>query len=159
MDRPYLIRGLRVAVSAVSGILCALQVALWVRSYFWSDSFMRYTSTQLIRFESQRGQIGAVATNRTLPSRRWVRLTRPANAELFGLTTVLFPRPRTLGFNPARNAKEIGVAVPLWFLVLLTAALALAPWIPWSKRWSLRTHLIATTFVALVLGLTAFSMR
>ena len=34
MDRPRLIRGLRIALSAVFGILCLLLIVLWVRSYW-----------------------------------------------------------------------------------------------------------------------------
>jgi hypothetical protein len=44
-----------------------------------------------------------------------------------------------------------GRVVPIWILVLSTVALALLPWIRW--RFSLRTLLIATTLVALGLGL------
>jgi hypothetical protein len=33
MDRPRLIRGLRIAVTAVCGVLCVLLIGLWVRSY------------------------------------------------------------------------------------------------------------------------------
>ena len=43
-----------------------------------------------------------------------------------------------------------GFVVPHWFGVLLFAALAVVPWI---RRFSLRTLLIATTLVAVALGL------
>src|SRR5262245_40774927 len=39
MDRPRLIRGLRIAWSVWWGILCVLLVVLWVRSYWWRDEF------------------------------------------------------------------------------------------------------------------------
>jgi hypothetical protein len=42
---------------------------------------------------------------------------------------------------------------PLWFPTALAATLAAGPWIPVSCRFSLRTLLIATTLVAVVLGL------
>jgi hypothetical protein len=45
------------------------------------------------------------------------------------------------------------VLVPHWFLALLTATISATPWIRWSRRFSLRTLLIATTFLAVVLGL------
>src|SRR5262245_57793790 len=35
MDRPRLIRGLRIAWSVVWGILCVLLIVLWMRSYWW----------------------------------------------------------------------------------------------------------------------------
>jgi len=47
--------------------------------------------------------------------------------------------------------------MPFWVPVLVTAALATVPWFHWSKRFSLRTLLIATTLVAVVLGIIAAS--
>ena len=45
------------------------------------------------------------------------------------------------------------VIVPFWMAVLSTGSLATAPWVRWSKRFRVRTLLIATTLVAVVLGL------
>jgi hypothetical protein len=48
-----------------------------------------------------------------------------------------------------------GVKVPYWFLAPLIAA---AAYVPWIKRFSLRTMLIATTVAAIALGaIVAFS--
>jgi hypothetical protein len=44
-----------------------------------------------------------------------------------------------------------------WLLIILTAALAGVPWIRW--RFSLRTLLIATSLVAVVLGLIVYAVR
>ena len=44
-------------------------------------------------------------------------------------------------------------------LLCSIAALAAAPWIRWSRRFSLRTLLIATTLVAVVLGLIVYAAR
>ena len=58
-----------------------------------------------------------------------------------------------LGFAFYYEPPEMGLAVPHWFCVLTTVALAVAPWFRWSKRFSLRTLLIATTLVAVALGM------
>jgi hypothetical protein len=42
---------------------------------------------------------------------------------------------------------------PSWFLVALSLVVAATPWIPWSRRFSLRTLLIAMTLIALALGI------
>jgi hypothetical protein len=42
--------------------------------------------------------------------------------------------------------------LPHWFLAVAATTLAYVPWLRWSKRFSLRTLLIVTTLVALVLG-------
>ena len=43
--------------------------------------------------------------------------------------------------------------LPYWLLILVSTTLAAAPWIEWPRRFSLRTLLIATTLVAVALGL------
>jgi hypothetical protein len=52
------------------------------------------------------------------------------------------------------------VAVPHWFLVAIFTTLAVLPWIRHlSRRFSLRTLLIATTLIAVVLGLVVYGVR
>jgi hypothetical protein len=43
--------------------------------------------------------------------------------------------------------------MPYWFLVAITAMPGVLFWLPWSRRFSLRTLLIATTLVAIALGI------
>jgi hypothetical protein len=49
------------------------------------------------------------------------------------------------------------VSFPHWALVSLFAIFAAAPWIHWSKRFSLPTLLIAMTLVAVGLGMVVMS--
>jgi len=42
---------------------------------------------------------------------------------------------------------------PHWFSAAVFGILGTLPWLPWSPQFSLRTLLIATTLVAVVLGL------
>jgi Flp pilus assembly protein protease CpaA len=51
------------------------------------------------------------------------------------------------------------VYVPDWFLVVLSAMLAAVPWVRWCKQFSLRTLLIATALVGVVLGLAVYAAR
>ena len=48
---------------------------------------------------------------------------------------------------------------PFWFVTLLAAALCVASWPPRLWRFSIRTLLIATTLVAVVLGLAVYVAR
>ena len=50
-----------------------------------------------------------------------------------------------------------GFELPLWQAILPAAAIAVAPWLP--RRFSLRTLLIGTTLVAVVLGLVVWAIR
>jgi hypothetical protein len=62
----------------------------------------------------------------------------------------------TAKYHAVRQGK--GHMVPYWAIVLPSAALASVPWIRWSKRFSLRTLLIATTLVAVVLGVVVWAV-
>ena len=61
-----------------------------------------------------------------------------------------------LGYNFRRGYPQTDFNVPYWIPAIIFAAAPAALWIPWSKRFSLRTVLIATTLVAVVLGLIAW---
>jgi hypothetical protein len=54
MTRPRILRRLRIAVSAVLGILCLLLIALWMRSYSRADEL---TLASRLRFISIYGHI------------------------------------------------------------------------------------------------------
>jgi hypothetical protein len=61
---------------------------------------------------------------------------------------------------PARPAWGVdlkAVRVPYWFASSLSILLATLPWFYW--RFSLRTLLIGTTLVAVVLGLIVYAIR
>jgi hypothetical protein len=58
-----------------------------------------------------------------------------------------------LGFRWQFTASLVVMVFPYWFLVLMSAAFAVIPWIGWKRRFSLRTLLIATTLVAVALGM------
>jgi hypothetical protein len=59
---------------------------------------------------------------------------------------------RVTGINPPLTVDY--ATVPHWFLLMLAAGLAAAPWLRY--RFSLRTLLIATTLVAVVLSLAVY---
>ena len=53
---------------------------------------------------------------------------------------------------------EVGY-LPHSFPVILAALFAVIPWVPWSRRFSLRTLLIATTLLAMLLGAIVYAIR
>jgi hypothetical protein len=60
---------------------------------------------------------------------------------------------QTAFFAPKRN----GQFVPYWLIVFVIAPIAAIPWL--RARFSLRTLVIATTLVAVVLGLAVWATR
>ena len=63
-----------------------------------------------------------------------------------------------LGFVWERFLNGFGLQFPIWVLVCGTTAAALAVLLP-SWRFSLRTMLIATTLVAVALGLVGYAIQ
>jgi hypothetical protein len=57
------------------------------------------------------------------------------------------------GLNFLTDQSTSTVALPHWFIALLIITAALVPWIRW--QFGLRTSLIVTTLVAVVLGFVA----
>jgi hypothetical protein len=63
------------------------------------------------------------------------------------------------GFSFKSYARAgVSISAPLWFPLLVIAALAVAPWNPKLWKFSLRTLLIATTLIAVVLGLVVWRL-
>jgi hypothetical protein len=141
-----MLKYLRFAVTALSLTACVLLIALWVRSYSILDSWQDHKLGKTWHIQSYRGRIILF----TLP-RFWER----------GYSRVPIHMRLTADKHPISGsdkrmanwgrANRICV-VPCWTVVLCSAALTFGPWIQWSKRFSLRTLLIATTLVAVVLG-------
>jgi len=149
------LRYLRIAFSATSLVACVLLIALCVRSYR-SDDHLLVTvfGNREVQASSIIGRM-AVVTFRSPVSRSvWRVESRAMSTGRRQQEEVLRQEQRRFNIYFAQNNPAIyGVAVPHWFPVLVLAALAAAPWIRWSRRFSLRTLLIATTLVAVVLGI------
>jgi hypothetical protein len=149
---------LRIAWSVAWGIVAVLLVALWVRSYSSVDSMERKTISGLITIRSVSGQLQYSEFSHFSPA-----VVRDVEEEVSeGGTFARHPVGNLhlhdsaghLGFGWRRATKyQIDVIVPLWFPTLIAVAVGGLPWSGKVRRFSLRTLLIATTFVALGLGL------
>jgi hypothetical protein len=154
------LRYLRIAFSVACGIACVLLIALWLRSYWWKDGVWVWYPPNMAYAQatSERGSIYLVHLPFNSTTRiGWGMSSRPARTESS------LSNKTMLGFH----FKQIGdpgtfqfiQTVPHWFPLLLVAAVGCLPWIHWSKRFSLRTLLIATTLIAAVLGLVVYASR
>jgi hypothetical protein len=65
----------------------------------------------------------------------------------------------TLGFAHYDNSSLKALISPHWLPALLSAALAVIPWLSRSCQFSLRTLLLATTALAVALGLIISATR
>ncbi len=148
-------RKLQIAWSVAWGIVAVLLIALWVRSYWWCDDLVGpLGATRSFYVWSDKGHIGVGLVGQRMRSladggpwaiaSEWTGDVPPEFAALPWLPTW---------------AQERCVIAPNWSLLLLTGMIATAPWLHWSRRFTTRTLLIATTLVAVGLGLIVWLSR
>ena len=132
---PY--RKLRIAWSVAWGVVAVLLIALWVRStdtfddVGWGASFQgRLYVAPALRIDSIPGKASEGTVEELHPGYFTKRVLKIRNLKVSSLPSG-------------------GPIIPYWPLVLMMCAIIPVPWL----RFSLRTLLIATTLVAVVLGL------
>jgi hypothetical protein len=140
-------RKLRIAFSALWSILCVLLIALWIRSYWGYDGFsISFSPSHEFTVASGRGQI-VLLDDRLSDVARYYEFVRPQLEE-----------PRKATFFPAlfrpmtfrSGDRFFSVTIEYWLVVAVAALAAGAPL--FSYRFCLRTLLIATTLIGLILG-------
>jgi hypothetical protein len=166
-------RKLRIAFSVVCGILCLLMVAFWVRSYYYEDFFETKTTWRVLRIRSSRGRIEFWQHDVRRMFRGNVSIT-PQDAQLIlkelsinkwyasepvQRTSMTRDSNGRSGFRWHNQDPTTILGAPYWFLVALTGASAVGPWIRWPKRFSLLTLLIGMTLAAIVLGVCVYLLR
>ncbi len=155
-------RKLRIAWSVAWGVVAVLLVGLWVRSYWYLDQltlpinrgasitvgdvqgvliigFMSFPAKWEVNQMSTSRWVATDSSAAERPSRFWGGIRhQKINMSAFGRT----------------NETLTKIYVPLWTLTILFCVLSLIAWASfWSNRFTLRTLLIATTLVAILLGL------
>jgi hypothetical protein len=149
-------RKLRIAWSVVWGLATVLLIVLWVRSYYRVESLISPIGrSRFLSFNTfpNRFVFGVIDES---PSKTWAVISIPADEYIASFD-------RNIGEPPPVLAIQFGVinndsiVVPCWFGLLFTTTLWALPWLPF--RFSLRTMLIATTLVAVVLGLIVWLSR
>jgi hypothetical protein len=189
MNRPRIVRWLRIAWTVAWGVAAVLLVALWARSdHVFDRASGRVFGRASVICVSYAGSMTAVFTDANYLRWDWPKLDSgpilPINWTLADLsggrvtwddTDVVWPYRGKLGFSWIRQtlylnmpnsetgwdrhgmsgrswgANSTGVMVPHWFGASSFASMAGLPFLRW--RFSLRTMLIATTLVAVGLGL------
>ena len=139
---------LRIAASVFFAVVTVALCVLWVRSYRSEDRLSGHAASVGVRFYSSRGWIVCFKNNAISPGQyTW-------SMEL-GSDYWLAPDDSRLGFSSPvsffSGATTSNISMPHWFVIVIASSLVVIPWIRW--RFSLRTLLIATTLVAIVLGL------
>jgi hypothetical protein len=141
MSRPRILRLLRIAFSASCGVVCLLLIVLWLRSYRQVDTLDNLYG---YRIDVKRGKLvlgERVQQPSSMPRRPMPPLTRAVIRLLDSIA-------------PTR---VVAVAsVPIWLPMMLVVSFSVLPWgstLLRLRRFSLRSLIVATTLVAVVLGL------
>jgi hypothetical protein len=143
------------------GLLAVLVSVVWVRSYWKSDNVNCEKIHTWVSLTSFRGSLGTLwyetkSDDSSFEYESW-EIGKDSTVDYNDGTG--HPLPSYLGFKSswlsAPNPLDTTtLVIPYWFPTLACTAAALAPWGPQLKlRFSLRTLLITTTLVAVVLGL------
>jgi hypothetical protein len=119
-----------------------LLIMLWLRSYWWFDMkpyirFGHLSSAKGMLYLSQMFSVPEGIADETFCYGFW-----------------------KMPFDSRQTVVPTGIpgwALPYWSLVVLTLAISMTSWLPWE--FSLRTLLIATTLIAIVLGLAVWANR
>jgi hypothetical protein len=157
-------RKLRIAWSVAWGVVVVLLCVLWVRSY-WLVNRSEWHATNMPVFfaESVAGRVlfGARQADEWDYKGWWWKSESVEDAE--HLRDLLYFDPHDdhfeiAGFQLTRDSVGASLIAPYFFIVTAIAAIAAVPRLRWSKRFSLRTLLIATTLITVVLGIIVWML-
>jgi hypothetical protein len=150
-------RKLRIAWSVLWGLAAVLLIVLWVRSGERFDGIRwHYNNAEVFQIYIYRGQLSIVSfDDGPLPPNLLHQVARIGTVECFESPKLIGDRASPVFgiFNLPIGAR---IEIPAWFLIL--SMILLGP-LPWIRRFSLRTLLIATTLIAVVLGLIVWLGR
>ena len=153
-----MLKCLRIAVTVLSLTACIVFIVLWARSRYTLDYYFNIASAFDIKVLSCQGKAfvsiekGMTLSQNTAILERFRKASQAVDlAEL--------QKRRLNGDCPIPETNLFGFRwwswnrfiIPYWLTVVLTATLGVVPWL--KRRFSLRTLLIATTLVAVVLGI------
>jgi hypothetical protein len=142
-------RKLRIAWSVVWGVVAVLLIVLWVRSYFVRDTAWLPTS----RISAEMNSLCGRAV-----------LGFPVDTDMLGNQFKTFHAKVNLGDTSRfensilrivviRQPNLTEIQIPFLWPVLICMAFGAAPWLHYQRQYTLRTLLIVTSLVGVVLGL------
>ncbi len=146
------LRYLRITFSATCLIACVLLIVLWVRSYHWVDE---------ISYRGSNTRYGVQSAGGTVAIYRYVEDPIPYESDFgwfvsnFKTDEIGFNHISTMGFVWAYVPSQLcDVGMPHIFLATVASIASIVGALPWIRwRFSVRTLLIATTLIAVLLGL------
>ncbi len=154
---PRRFRRIRFAVSVFFSALALALCVMWVRSYSAKETYQGPIWKYVVSIQSVRGELGIGFWDWPYKSFAWKKRTITDSESMESLWEPAKGKVplSNLGIRWYRQlAPQMTlVVVPFWMPVSMATTIAVVPWIIHLRRFSLRTMLIVTTLVAVVLGL------
>lgn len=128
-------------------MFCLLLTGLWARSWFVGGKIagINLLDGTYCELASQGGQFGVLSLKDS------GRVPGDLVGDYFGIWSY--------GIHCYGGVPNFLIVFPCWMSVVITGMVAASPWYPWSKRFRLRTLLIATTAVAVALWFIVWMTR
>ncbi|HEY4234255.1 MAG TPA: hypothetical protein VGM76_12565 [Lacipirellulaceae bacterium] len=155
-------RKLRIAWSVLWGITGVLFCVIWVHTIHKSDKAAAWISDSYYFYGDafQNWMEVSIAKPKPQPAPLF-RMNYPG---YYYSNFVANPTPLTppihewhIAASTAFGTPGVEIRMPIWLGVVSSVLLAAISWLPWwSNRFSLRTLLIATTLIAVAMGLIAW---
>jgi hypothetical protein len=144
---PQRFRPTRIAASVFFAVLTVALCVLWVRSYQRLEVI--YHTVLGVKKTIVGSAGGYVYCNHyRLPA----AILPPWGVESVPIDKAL-PLRRSEALPTHFSISDRSIIVPYWSLIVVSAVIAAVLWFSWSTRFSLRAMFIATTLVAVALGL------
>jgi hypothetical protein len=143
--------------SIVCLVLCVALMGMWVRSYSWLDDITLIPlGAYSVGVGSAMGRIAIGAE----PKANFFQFRHTPVADFGNLLAIIDQRFSNIaGFGIANDVSKFSIMVPYWFAILVVGILGYLPRSRVKYRFGLRTLFIATTFLAIVLGMIAWLDR
>jgi hypothetical protein len=143
-EAPATRRLLQIASSAICVAICLLLLVLWVASYRRCDAVRVWPDGVMI--VTLKGELYVFGPYQTYSLKQGRFMSFPVGT----VDTIRGLNTREGSFWADRRSFHFKASY--WLLISLIAPLGIAPWVPWSWRFSLRAFAIAATYIAVVLG-------
>jgi hypothetical protein len=152
-------RYLRIAAAVTFALLAVALIGLWVRSHYYAERIRGPVAEKNgLHLWSSGGELSMVLATYAIPGElpEW-------SCDAFPFPRVSYNRypPRFVGILARlgfyfHGGRQIMLSLPYWFLTVVSASLAALFAFKRTWRFTIRTLLIATTLIALALGLGVY---
>jgi hypothetical protein len=145
-------RKLRIAWSVWWGIVAVLLIVLWAKSEWCADCIDHTKNGVTTKIAAAYGFVVIEQTDFTsvvpqnIPDEDWQHRSR-------------YPVSDWHTFQFHRDRIQTQIQTPIWIPLGIAIGMTVIPWTVRFKRFSLRTLLMATTLVAVVLGIIVWQTR